>query len=172
MRGEGEATRKIRKLVKIAEVRALRQTAGSDRCGNTKKNLRHSQKCMPACSSVQFERQNMENPSQSLYRVFPVVNDAERTASARSESGTATWTEIHTPKHPAKPRHKKHRESMQNAGSYFPAVTTDRSQECKTRASQMAPPAKEKMPITAKLLHSSLLQEQRNLNEVPDFKRL
>lgn len=37
MRGEGEATRKIRKLVKIAEVRALRQTAGSDRCGNTKK---------------------------------------------------------------------------------------------------------------------------------------
>lgn len=36
----------------------------------------------------------------------------------------------------------------------------------------MAPPAKEKMPITAKLLHSSLLQEQRNLNEVPDFKRL
>lgn len=66
MRGEGEATRKIRKLVKIAEVRALRQTAGSDRCGNTKKNLRHSQKCMPACTSVQFEWYNMENPSQSL----------------------------------------------------------------------------------------------------------
>lgn len=29
MKGEGEATKKIRKPVKIAEVRTLRQTAGS-----------------------------------------------------------------------------------------------------------------------------------------------
>lgn len=36
MRGEGEATKKIAKLVKIAAVGALRQTAGSDGCGNTK----------------------------------------------------------------------------------------------------------------------------------------